>query len=192
MSGGGYLDKYMTRGHLLLAFDKEVERIRRTIVDLDEDRFNSEEEISRAVDALRQTFDNRESMVLYLAERIKFGMVSSLEDEKIRSHVDENVSSVMKAISDSGYLGINPRMPFKRQRGRPKNSKPLIRNSFVRGKLTLEDYRFRFSSDYSKILDTVHRPPIYKIDMYEGFTAAKAALSSMCRVFSVRGRVLKI
>lgn len=149
---------------------KEVENVRAIIRDLDEDLITDAEAHREALRNLARCYDRRESMLLLRLEMIKERSPGTEEIANAESLVRE----VMKEVSDSGYLGVDPKSPFKRKRGRPKSEVKKISNARMRLQLTKRAFRFAMSEDMSIILDEVHREPEYKIRAYEGMTAANA------------------
>lgn len=154
---------------------QEVDRIKGVIQRLDDDLITSQGEIKEAMEDLKRSADPRRSMVMLRADLIKDKLGDSVEDLRMRRAVDAAVLDAVKHISESGYVGVNLKMPVKPTRGRPSSNGKYPKNSIVRGKLNIRRFRFLVSEDLSNIKDMEHTPPDYKMTVYEGMTAEKAS-----------------
>lgn len=157
---------------LLLA---EVKKVSELIRRLDEDEITDKTSIDKAKETLRRYYDVRESPLIVRGQMIKDKHRNDRTADAIRQKVEEIVMKSLAGIEASGYLGLKAKFPLKRGRGRPVVNKAHVpRNPRARVDLPVKRFRFSISSDYSYILDEDHRPPEYKISMYEGLTAEKA------------------
>ena len=154
---------------LLLA---EIKNVQECIRKLDADEIVGKVELEGEKAYLARCFDRRESPILYLGEMLKTELGDSKVAKTQRDKIDKLIEDVLKDIEESGYVGLNPEYPIKRRRGRPSGKtcrKPI--NPRVRVNLTERGFRFSMTPDFSCILDERHKPPEYKISMYEGITA---------------------
>lgn len=157
---------------LLLA---EIENVRECIRKLDADEITDKTKVAEERAYLVRCFDRRESPILYLGEILKDELGESKADKAKSAEIDALIEDVLNDIEESGYVGLNPKYPIKRRRGRPSGTtRHKSLNPRTRVNLTEHGYRFSMTSDFSCILDELHKPPEYKISMYEGLTADKA------------------
>ena len=150
----------------------EIKNVRECIRKLDADEIDDKVELEGEKAYLARCFDRRESPILYLGEMLKAELGDSKVDKIKRDKIDKLIEDALKDIEESGYIGLNPEYPITRRRGRPSGktcSKPI--NPHARVDLTKHVFRFSMTSDFSCILDELHKPPEYKISMYEGITA---------------------
>ena len=155
---------------------QEVDRIKDVIQRLDDDLITSKAEIEEAKNYLERSFDSRRSMLMLRANLIRDKLGDSVEDRRKKRDIDAAVSGAVKLISESGYVGVNLKMPVRPTRGRPSSNGKYPRNSIVRGKLKIRRFRFLVSEDLSNMKDEEHASPDYKITAYEGMTAEKASM----------------
>ena len=155
---------------------QEVDRIKDVIQRLDDDLITSQAEIEKARVYLERSFNPRRSMLMLRANLIKDKLGDSVEDRRKKRDIDAAVSGAVKLISESGYVGVNLKMPVRPTRGRPSSNGKYPRNSIVRGKLKIRRFRFLVSEDLSNMKDEEHTSPDYKITAYEGMTAEKASM----------------
>ena len=153
----------------------EIKKVHECIRKLDADEITDKMKLDDEKAYLARCFDRRESPILYLGEMLKNELGDSMVEKNKRDKIDKLIEDVLTAIEESGYVGLNPKYPIKRRRGRPSGMtrhKPL--NPHARANLTEHALRFSMTSDFSCILDEHHKPPEYKISMYEGLTAGLA------------------
>lgn len=152
----------------------EADKIHSLISRLDEGTIDGRKDVTAACEQLRRWFDRRESPLIHRFETIRDRQDDDPTGQAVVAEAKTVMLDALEAIADSGYIGTNLKMPVKRPRGRPVSVSHRPMNPHARKSLTKRAYRFLMTEDMSAILDNVHKPPLYKITMYEGFTAETA------------------